>query len=91
MGFLDGVLPNCLDLSTQETSPPFFCKFGFTKVGLILPFVPNTPYTCYARFPSDTERQVCVAVYQEKEMTRQRATEDILWAIFNTPEFIIKD
>ncbi len=46
---------------------------------------------CYARFPSDTERQVCVAVYQEKEMTRQRATEDILWAIFNTPEFIIKD
>ncbi|MDP7206248.1 MAG: hypothetical protein QGH11_11805, partial [Pirellulaceae bacterium] len=46
---------------------------------------------CYARFPSDAERQVCVAVYQEKDMTRQRATEDILWAIFNTPEFIIKD
>jgi hypothetical protein len=46
---------------------------------------------CYARFPSDKERQVCVAVYQEKDMTRQRATEDILWAIFNTPEFIIKD
>ena len=46
---------------------------------------------CYARFPSEEERQVCTSVYQEKDMTRQRATEDILWAIFNTPEFIIKD
>ena len=46
---------------------------------------------CYARFPTDKERQVCEAVFQEKDMTRQRATEDILWALFNTPEFIIKD
>ena len=46
---------------------------------------------CYARIPTDQERQVCRSVYQEKEMTRRQATEDILWAIFNTPEFIIKD
>jgi hypothetical protein len=46
---------------------------------------------CYARFPTDKERQVCEAVFQEKDMTRQQATEDILWALFNTPEFVIKD
>jgi len=47
--------------------------------------------SCYARFPTESEGQACLAVFAEKDMTRRRAAEDILWALVNTPEFIIKD
>jgi hypothetical protein len=49
-------------------------------------------YRCvYARMPNDNEKATCLAVFQEPGMTRRRATEDILWALLNTAEFIFKD
>jgi hypothetical protein len=43
----------------------------------------------YARFPSQEERQVGEAVFATSD--RRQATEDLLWALLNTPEFMFKD
>jgi hypothetical protein len=45
----------------------------------------------YGRPPKDDERAVCVKLFEEKGATRRRTTEDLLWVLLNTPEFIFKD
>jgi hypothetical protein len=45
----------------------------------------------YCRPPTEEERHVCLELYQEKDATRRRVTEDLLWALLNTPEFLFKD
>ncbi len=45
----------------------------------------------YGRFPDDEEREIGRRQFQQEDMTRRRATEDIMWALMNTPEFIFKD
>ncbi len=44
----------------------------------------------YNRFPGADERQTVTAVFAA-EPNRQQATEDLMWALLNTPEFIFKD
>ncbi|MFO0877498.1 MAG: DUF1553 domain-containing protein [Gemmataceae bacterium] len=45
----------------------------------------------YSRKPSDEERALCLKEFERKGTTRRRATEDLLWALLNTPEFLFKD
>jgi hypothetical protein len=45
----------------------------------------------YSRRPDDEEREIGRRLFAETEMTRRRATEDLLWALLNTPEFAFKD
>jgi hypothetical protein len=45
----------------------------------------------YSRRATDAERAACLKVFSEKESTRWQATEDILWALLNTPEFVFLD
>ncbi len=45
----------------------------------------------YGRPPKDDERAVCVKLFEEKGATRRGTTEDLLWVLLNTPEFIFKD
>jgi len=45
----------------------------------------------YSRLPSAEEKKKCLAVYADKNSNRRQATEDILWALLNTPEFVFKD
>jgi Protein of unknown function (DUF1553)/Protein of unknown function (DUF1549) len=45
----------------------------------------------YSRYPADDERSTCEKVFAKKGMTRRQATEDLLWALLNTPEFLFKD
>ncbi|MBY0527604.1 MAG: DUF1553 domain-containing protein [Gemmataceae bacterium] len=45
----------------------------------------------YSRLPSDDERAACLKIFDEKGTTRRQATEDLLWALINTPEFVFKD
>jgi hypothetical protein len=58
----------------------------------------------YSRFPTDDERQVCERLFAvpsgttatdgggaDLAQTRRQATEDLLWALINTPEFVFKD
>jgi hypothetical protein len=44
----------------------------------------------YGRLPEADERRFCLALY-EKAANRRRATEDLMWALLNTPEFLFKD
>jgi hypothetical protein len=43
----------------------------------------------YCRYPSDAERKVGLSVFNG--VKRRQATEDLLWALLNTPEFVFKD
>jgi hypothetical protein len=45
----------------------------------------------YARFPTEEELKICTRLFKEKETSRRRAVEDLMWALMNTPEFWFKD
>lgn len=45
----------------------------------------------YCREPTADERATCVARFAKKDATRRTATEDLLWALINTPEFVFAD
>jgi hypothetical protein len=45
----------------------------------------------YSRLPDEAERDIAKSLFAEPEMTRRRATEDLMWALLNTPEFMFKD
>ena len=45
----------------------------------------------YSRKPEGDERMVASSVFQNKGTSRRHATEDLLWALLNTPEFVFKD
>jgi hypothetical protein len=44
----------------------------------------------YCRLPSEPERGIGKRVF-EQAASRREATEDLLWALLNTPEFVFKD
>lgn len=46
---------------------------------------------CYSRFPTSSERETLVALYGARDRSRRRVTEDILWALVNSPEFVFVD
>ena len=46
---------------------------------------------CYCRFPNESERAACRKVFAQPGASKRQATEDILWALLNTPEFFVKD
>jgi hypothetical protein len=41
--------------------------------------------------PDTEEREIGRQVFAEKDITRRRAAEDLVWALLNTPEFMFKD
>lgn len=45
----------------------------------------------YARMPSDEERAATLPLFGDNSESRRRATEDLMWALLNTPEFLFKD
>lgn len=45
----------------------------------------------YSRRPTDSELQIGVSLYENEGTTRRQATEDLMWALMNTPEFAFKD
>ena len=40
------------------------------------------------RFPTDREIEIASAAFKAEKATRQTATEDLLWALLNSPEFV---
>ena len=45
----------------------------------------------YSRFPTEEELKIGVGLYENENSNRRLATEDLLWALLNTPEFVFKD
>lgn len=51
----------------------------------------------YSRYPNEKELQIGTSLYDNKEegsdgvAQRRRNTEDLMWALMNTPEFVFKD
>jgi len=45
----------------------------------------------YARRPTVDESRVAVDLFSEEGVDRRKLTEDIMWALINTPEFVFKD
>jgi len=45
----------------------------------------------YGRLPSAEETAYGVAEYQAEGANRRQVTEDLMWALINTPEFVFKD
>ena len=45
----------------------------------------------YARRPTADESKEAVGFFEEPDVNRRRATEDLMWALINTPEFVFKD
>lgn len=45
----------------------------------------------YCRFPSAEEKQVAAALFDEPDADRRAVTEDLLWALINSPEFVFID
>lgn len=44
--------------------------------------------TCYARLPSDEESQIATGAFAAEGATRRGATEDVLWSLLNSAEFV---
>jgi hypothetical protein len=45
----------------------------------------------YSRFPDEEELKIGVGLYENEGADRRKSTEDLLWALLNTPEFVFKD
>ncbi|MCA9090587.1 MAG: DUF1553 domain-containing protein, partial [Planctomycetaceae bacterium] len=45
----------------------------------------------YSRRPTDAELKLAVELYESNGADRRKLTEDFMWALMNTPEFVFKD
>jgi hypothetical protein len=45
----------------------------------------------FSRLPEEEERAIGQQVFADAGGNRRRATEDLIWALINTPEFVFKD
>ena len=45
----------------------------------------------YNRRPTTEEAELCVSKFEKKGVARRAATEDLMWALVNTPEFVFID
>ena len=45
----------------------------------------------YCRFPTEAEQKIATKRFEKPGATRRTATEDLLWALINTPEFVFND
>ncbi|HWA99407.1 MAG TPA: DUF1549 domain-containing protein [Pirellulales bacterium] len=49
-------------------------------------------YLCvYSRYPTADESNRAAALYADEKSSRTETTQDLLWAMLNTPEFLYKD
>jgi len=45
----------------------------------------------YARYPTEKEIKLTTELFKKEGADRRKTTEDIMWALLNTPEFVYKD
>ena len=42
----------------------------------------------YSRYPTEEETRIALAAFEGGDASRQTATEDVLWALINSAEFV---
>ncbi|MEO2023050.1 MAG: DUF1553 domain-containing protein, partial [Pirellulaceae bacterium] len=72
------------------TDKGFVAKIAATKLPAEK-IVEELYLRCYTRLPDEEERKVGRRVFDEDNSNRRQATEDLLWALMNTPEFVFKN
>lgn len=45
----------------------------------------------YCRYPDPEEMDLARSLFETQEVSRRQATEDLMWALLNTPEFVFKN
>lgn len=45
----------------------------------------------YSRYPTEKELDIGVNLYENEGSPRRQVTEDLMWALMNTPEFVFRD
>ncbi len=53
--------------------------------------VENVYLAVYSRLPDEEELQIALDLYDNEGASRRTVTEDLMWALFNTPEFVFED
>ncbi|MCA9077969.1 MAG: DUF1549 domain-containing protein [Planctomycetaceae bacterium] len=53
--------------------------------------VANVYLAVYSRLPDEEELQIALDLYDNEGSGRRTVTEDLLWALLNTPEFVFED
>ncbi len=53
--------------------------------------VENVYLAVYSRLPDEEELQIALDLYDNEVTSRRTVTEDLMWALFNTPEFVFED
>lgn len=72
------------------TDAGFVAKIAASKLS-VDKIVEELYLRCYCRLPKATEIEVGRRVFEESSRSRRQATEDLLWALMNTPEFVFKN
>ena len=53
------------------------------------PEIVNEIYlACYSRLPKPREMEIAMSAFSQPGATRRSATEDVLWALLNSAEFV---
>lgn len=53
--------------------------------------IENLYLLVYNRYPNDQELLMGLERFSQKRFSRRQMTEDLMWALLNTPEFLFKD
>jgi hypothetical protein len=83
------LLANSDDIENKIASGEGRIAKAFTDQKSIPAVVEDLYLAAYSRFPTDSEKQVGVTyIEQRPEQERRKATEDLLWSILNSREFM---
>jgi hypothetical protein len=84
-------LMNSPNLARKVTSDDGRCASLAKSTKSVSEIVDELYLLAYCRPPTDTERANAVKRFDKKGATRRSATEDLMWALINTPEFVFND
>jgi hypothetical protein len=84
-------LMNSPNLHRKVTSDDSRCALLAKSDKLPTAIIDEVYLLAYCRLPSDKERTAALKRFEKKDATRRTATEDLMWALINTPEFVFND
>jgi len=84
-------LMNSPALHSKVTSDAGRCAELAKSKKSVMEIVDEVYLLAYCRYPTDTERANAVKRFAKKGATTRSATEDLMWALINTPEFVFND